>query len=172
MKIIKTKFKDLVLINSKHHKDKRGFFREVFNQKILKKKFVFDCMSQSRKNVLRGLHFQKKNPQGKFITVLEGEIFDVAVDLRIKSKTFGQYFSIKLSEKSNCSIFIPPSFAHGFLCLSNKCKIYYKCTENRHEKSEKTIMWNDPKINIKWPNRNFILSKKDKHGEKLEKAIV
>ncbi len=171
MKIIKTKFKDLVLIDSKHHKDKRGFFREVFNQKILKKKFVFDCMSQSRKNVLRGLHFQKKNPQGKFITLVEGEIFDVAVDLRIKSKTFGQYFSIKLSEKSNFSIFIPPSFAHGFLCLSNKCKIYYKCTENRHENSEKTIIWNDPKINIKWPHRNFILSKKDKYGEKLEKVI-
>ena len=172
MQIIKTKFKDLVLISSKFHKDKRGFFKEVFNQKILKKQFVFDCMSQSKKNVLRGLHFQKINPQGKFISVIEGEIFDVAVDVRIKSKTFGKYFSIKLSEKSNCSIFIPPSFAHGFLCLSNKCKVYYKCTEDRHEKSEKTIMWNDPKINIKWPNRNFILSKKDKHGEKLEKVIL
>ena len=172
MQIIKTKFKDLVLISSKFHKDKRGFFKEVFNQKILKKQFVFDCMSQSKKNVLRGLHFQKINPQGKFISVIEGEIFDVAVDLRIKSKTFGKYFSIKLSEKSNCSIFIPPSFAHGFLCLSNKCKVYYKCTEDRHEKSEKTIMWNDPKINIKWPNRKFILSKKDKHGEKLEKVIL
>ena len=89
MKIIKTKFKDLVLMQSKNHEDNRGFFREIFIQKILKKNFVFDCMSQSKRNVLRGLHFQKQNPQGKFITVTEGEIFDVAVDLRTKSKTFG-----------------------------------------------------------------------------------
>ena len=171
MKIVKTKIKDILLIYSKHHKDKRGIFREVFSEKILKKKFVFDCVSESKKNVLRGLHFQEKKPQGKFLSVIEGEIFDVSVDLRKKSKTFGKYFTIKLSSKSDCSIYIPPNFAHGFLCISNKCKIYYKCTEYRDKKSEKTIIWNDPDINIPWPKKKFILSKKDKYAKKFKDII-
>jgi len=161
MRIIKTKFKDLVLIQSKNHKDSRGYFREVFIKKLLNKNFVFDCMSMSKKNVLRGLHFQIKKPQGKLLTVLDGEIFDVAVDLRANSKTFGKYFSIKMSHKSDFSIYIPPYFAHGFLCLSKKCKIYYKCTNDRIKESEKTLCYYDPHIGIKWPKRLYILSKKD-----------
>lgn len=171
MEIKKTKFKDLLIIKSQNHKDKRGFFKEVFKEKILNKKFVFDCMSVSKKNVLRGLHFQENKPQGKLLTVLDGEIFDVAVDLRKDSKTFGKYFSIKMSYKSDFSIYIPPNFAHGFLCLSKNCKIYYKCTNYRDPGSEKTLCFNDPNLKIKWPRRKFILSKKDKISPNFNKII-
>ena len=171
MKIIKTKFKDLILISSSLHKDNRGFFREVYKKKMLKNKFVFDCLSSSKKNVLRGLHFQKKKPQGKLLTVLHGEIFDVAVDLRKKSKTYGKYFSIKINDKSNFSIYIPPNFAHGFLCLSNSCKVYYKCTNYRDKKSETSILWNDKYLNINWPIKKVIVLKKDRLGKKFHKAI-
>ena len=164
MKIIKTKFKDLAIIETKNHFDNRGFFKEVFKNKLLNKKFIFDCMSVSKRNVLRGLHFQKKKPQGKLLTVIDGEIFDVAVDLRKNSKTYGKYFSIKLNYKSNLSIYIPPNFAHGFLCLSKTCKVYYKCTNYRNTTSECTLKFNDPNLKIKWPKRKFILSKKDSSG--------
>ena len=161
MRIVKTKFKDLVILKSKNHPDNRGFFKEIYQEKILKKKFIFDCFSSSKKGVLRGLHFQTKNPQGKLITVVNGEIFDVAVDLRPDSKTFGKYFSIKISKASDFSIYIPPLFAHGFLCLSNHCEIYYKCTNYRNKSSEKSLLWNDSTIGIKWPKKKVILSKKD-----------
>ena len=164
MKIIKTKFTDLAIIKTKNHFDNRGFFKEVFKNKLLNKQFIFDCMSVSKRNVLRGLHFQKKKPQGKLLTVIDGEIFDVAVDLRKNSKTYGKYFSIKLDYKSNLSIYIPPNFAHGFLCLSKTCKVYYKCTNYRNATSECTLKFDDPDLNIKWPKRKFILSKKDRFG--------
>ena len=125
MKIIKTKFKGLKIIKSKIYYDNRGYFREIAKKKILDKNFLFDCMSQSKKNVLRGLHFQKKNPQAKLVTVAYGKIFDVAVDLRKNSKTFGKYFSIILSDNVGISIIIPEGFAHGFYCMSSKCIVYY-----------------------------------------------
>ena len=131
MKIIKTKFKGLKIIKSKIYYDNRGYFREIAKKKILDKNFLFDCMSQSKKNVLRGLHFQKKNPQAKLVTVAYGKIFDVAVDLRKNSKTFGKYFSIILSDNIGISIIIPEGFAHGFYCMSSKCIVYYKCTKYR-----------------------------------------
>jgi len=165
VKSVKTKFKDLKLIKSKIFKDKRGFFKEVFQSKIEENnKFIFDCMSYSKKNVLRGLHLQSINPQAKLLTVAEGEIFDVCLDLRKKSRTYGKYFSIKLSQDSDLSILIPSGFAHGFLCLSKKCVIYYKCSNYRNKKSEKTILWNDADLAIKWPCKKPILSKKDKVG--------
>ena len=117
MKIIKTKIKDLVIIKTNIYKDSRGFFKEVEKHKILKKRFIFDCFSFSKKNTLRGLHLQKKKSQAKIITVVHGTILDVVVDLRKNSKTYGKYFSIKISHDSNYSIYIPPGFAHGFLCL-------------------------------------------------------
>ena len=162
MKLIKTKIKDLVLIKTDIYKDKRGFFKEIEKNKILKKKFIFDCFSYSKKNTLRGLHLQKKNSQAKIITVVQGKILDVVVDLRKNSKTFGNYFAIEISQKSNFSLFIPEKFAHGFLCLSKECAVYYKCTQYRHKNSETTIKWNDKKINIKWPIKKPILSKKMK----------
>ena len=124
-------------------------------------------MSFSTKKVLRGLHIQVDKSQAKIITVTHGKIFDVAVDLRKNSKTFGKYVSLIISENSDFSFYIPKGFAHGFLCLSKKCTVNYKCSEYRHRKSEKTLSWNDPKINIKWPIPKPILSKKDKDGLNL-----
>ncbi len=168
MIIKSTKFKDLKIISSPVHKDNRGYFREVFKKKFFsKKKFVFTCISSSKKNVLRGMHFQKNFPQGKYLSVLKGEIFDVALDLRKKSKTFGKYFSINLSDKNGLSIFIPEGFAHGFVGLKKENIISYHCTNYRSKKNEVGILWNDKKIKIKWPIKNPIISKKDKQNISL-----
>ena len=164
MKLIKTKIKDLLIIKTDIYKDHRGFFKEVEKFKILKKKFIFDCLSFSRKNTLRGLHLQKKKPQAKIITVAQGEILDVVVDLRKKSKTYGKHFSIEISHDSNFSLFIPQGLAHGFMCLSKTCIVYYKCTNYRDQKSEITLKWNDKDLKIKWPIKNPILSQKDSFG--------
>ena len=167
VKIIKTKIKDLLIIKKETYKDKRGFLRELYRENLLSKKFVFEILSNSNKNVIRGLHLQKKNSQGKYVTVLNGKAFDVAVDLRKNSKTFGQYVSIILSGKQNVSFYIPEGFAHGFCTLENNTIMHYKCTNYRDEKSELGLIWNDPKINIKWPISKPILSKKDKEGLEL-----
>ena len=164
MKIIKTKIKDLLILKTNIYKDKRGFFKEVFRKKILNKKFIFDCLSYSKKNILRGLHMQLKKSQAKLITVVHGKILDVVVDLRKNSKTFGKIFKIEMSENSNFSLFIPGGFAHGFLCRSKKCIIYYRCSNYRNKNSEKTVQWNDKKLKIKWPIKKPILSPKDKIG--------
>ena len=164
MKIIKTFIKDLLVIEGKIHKDSRGYFREVLLEKFLKKKFIFNVVSKSKKNVIRGLHYQMKKPQGKFISVMKGKIIDVAVDLRKNSKTYGKHFSIEISQKSNFSLYIPEKFAHGFLCLSNECAVYYKCTNYRDKNSETTIKWDDKNLNIQWPIKKPLLSKKDKVG--------
>ena len=164
MKLIKTKIKDLLIIETNIYKDHRGFFKEIEKFKILKKKFIFDCLSFSKKNTLRGLHLQTKKPQAKIITVAQGKILDVVVDLRKKSNTYGKHFSIKIAHDSDFSLFIPQGFAHGFLCLSKTCLVYYKCTNYRDKKSEITLNWNDKDLNIKWPVKNPILSKKDRLG--------
>ena len=164
MKLVKTKLKDLIILKTKIYKDRRGFFKEVEKSKISKKKFIFDCLSYSKKNTLRGLHLQKKNPQAKLITVAYGKILDVVVDLRKNSKTYGKHFSIKISQNSDFSLYIPEGFAHGFMCLSKTCIIYYKCTNYRDKKSEVTVKWNDENLKIKWPIKRPILSKKDSFG--------
>ena len=162
---IKTKFSGLKLIQTELFKDQRGFFKEIFQNRIEKNnKFVFDCMSYSKKNVLRGLHIQRKNSQAKLITVVHGAIYDVCVDLRKKSKTYGEKFSIKLSQNSNTSIIIPAGFAHGFLCLTKNCVLYYKCSKYRDKNSEVSILWNDPDLKINWPVKKPILSEKDQKG--------
>ena len=162
MKIIKTNFKDLFLYKRDTHKDNRGYFRELFTEKFLKVKFPFDMMSFSKKNVIRGLHMQLKNPQGKLLTVVSGKLFDVALDCRKKSKTYGKYFSIILSAKDNTSLYVPAGFAHGFCSLEDNTILHYKCTKYRHAKSEIGIMWNDPELKIHWPKKKFIISNKDK----------
>tara|TARA_B110000438_G_C15738464_1_gene617355 strand:+ start:845 stop:1357 length:513 start_codon:yes stop_codon:yes gene_type:complete len=164
MKLIKTKIKDLLIVKTNIYKDNRGFFKEIEKFKILKKKFIFDCLSFSKKNILRGLHLQTKRSQAKIITVAQGKILDVVVDLRKKSKTYGKHFSIEISHDSDFSLFIPEGFAHGFMCLSKTCLVYYKCTNYRDKKSEITIKWNDKNLNIKWPIKKPILSKKDRFG--------
>ena len=164
MKLIKTKIKDLLIVKTNIYKDNRGFFKEIEKFKILKKKFIFDCLSFSKKNTLRGLHLQTKRSQAKIITVAQGKILDVVVDLRKKSKTYGKHFSIEISHDSDFSLFIPEGFAHGFMCLSKTCLVYYKCTNYRDKKSEVTIKWNDKDLSIKWPIKKPILSKKDRFG--------
>ena len=169
MIIEKTNIEDCLIITPNVYKDKRGFLKETFNNRLFKNKtFPFDIMSYSKKNVLRGLHLQLKKPQSKIITVTHGKIFDVAIDLRKNSKTFGKYVSIVISDTDNFSFFIPEGFAHGFLCLSKKCTVNYKCSNYRNAKSERTLSWNDKKIDIKWPIKKPILSKKDQNGLSLE----
>lgn len=161
--IIKTKFKGLLLIKNKKFLDTRGYFQEICRENNIKKKFPFVVMSYSKKNVLRGLHIQLKKSQGKFITVLKGKIFDVSLDLRKNSRTYGKYFTCILSEKNNKSIYVPEGFAHGFLSLDKENYVVYSCTKYRDAKSEKAINYKDKFLNIKWPiKRNKILiSNKD-----------
>ena len=164
---IKSNFKDLFLIKNKSFKDNRGYFKELIRENVINKKFSFLVMSFSKKNVIRGLHIQTTNSQGKFISVLKGKIFDVAIDLRKKSNTFGRVYKYILSEKNNTSIYIPPGFAHGFQALENENYIVYSCTKYRNKKSETTIKFDDNEINIKWPIKKFIISAKDKKGISL-----
>ena len=169
MKLINTKIKDLKIIKTQIYKDKRGYLKEVYQNRLIKKiNFVFDVMSFSKKNVLRGLHIQIKKSQAKIITVTHGKIFDVAVDLRKNSKTFGKHYSIIITDKSNFSFYIPKGFAHGFLCLSQNCTINYKCSEYRNSKSEATLDWQDKELGIKWPIKKPIISQKDKNGLNLQ----
>ena len=171
MKLIKTTIPDLLILKSQIFEDKRGFLKESFRKDVLKKNFPFDIMSHSKKNVLRGLHFQSKYSQAKLITVTHGKILDVAVDLRKKSKTFGKYFSIEISHEDDFSFFIPENFSHGFLCLSKSCTINYKCSNYRNSKYEKTLAWNDPVINIKWPVKKPVLSDKDKNKSQSSREL-
>ena len=169
MKLIKTKIPGPLLIKSNIYKDSRGYLRETFRNNLLNSiKFPFDVMSFSKKNVLRGLHIQTNKLQAKIITVTHGKIYDVAVDLRKKSKTFGKYVGFIISDKSDFSFYIPEGFAHGFICLSDRCTVNYKNSKYRDLHSEKTLNWNDKKIKIKWPIKNPILSKKDKLGLDLD----
>ena len=162
MKLLKTRISGLKIIKTKIFQDSRGFLKETYRKNIVNnKEFPFDVMSFSKKNVLRGLHIQIKKPQAKIITVTHGKIFDVAVDLRLKSKTFGKYVGIKISDKDDFSFYIPKGFAHGFLCLSKECTINYKCSGYRDPKFEKTLAWDDLDVKINWPIKKPILSKKD-----------
>ena len=170
MKVIKTKLKDCVIIEPKIFGDSRGFFLETFHEKRysdlaeVNLSFVQDNHSRSTKNVLRGLHFQKTKPQGKLVRVVNGEVFDVAVDIRQNSSTFGQWESVILSDKNKTQFWIPPGFAHGFLVLSDTADFEYKCTEYYDSSDEGSILWNDPDLNIDWPIDNPIISDKDSNA--------
>ena len=159
--IIKTKFKNLFIINGKKFSDKRGHFRELLKENKTNNKFPFIVASFSKKNVIRGLHIQLKKSQGKYISVLKGKIFDVAVDLRKKSNTYGKYFGCILSEKNSKSIYIPPGFAHGFCALDKENYIIYSCTQYRNANSEVGIKYNDKDLKINWPIKKPTISKKD-----------
>ena len=145
--IKKTNFKDLFLLKNHPYKDKRGYFKELIKENKIKLKFPFFVMSYSKQNVIRGLHIQTKNSQGKLVTVIKGKIFDIALDLRKNSKTFGKYFKCILSESNSNSIFIPPGFAHGFQALEKNNYIIYSCTKYRDSKSEVAIKFNDDQLN-------------------------
>tara|TARA_B100001057_G_C22586213_1_gene847159 strand:- start:182 stop:700 length:519 start_codon:yes stop_codon:yes gene_type:complete len=161
MKIIKTKFKNLLVFKSKNFYDNRGYFRELAIEKIIKKKLIFTVVSKSKKNVLRGLHMQKKFQQGKYISCLKGKILDVVVDCRKNSKTFGKHFKVILSGKNSKSIYIPTGFLHGFLGLEKENIVIYGCTNYRHKESEFGVKWDDKDLRINWGIKSPILSKKD-----------
>ena len=164
MKLLKTKIDGPKIIKTKIFKDGRGFLKETYKKNVLKNiEFPFDVMSYSKKNVLRGLHIQTRMSQAKIITVTHGKIYDVAVDLRKKSKTFGKYVSITISDKDDFSFYIPEGFAHGFVCLSKECTVNYKCSKYRNARSEKNLNWDDRDVNIKWIIKKPILSDKDKN---------
>ena len=168
MKKIKTIFKDLKVYQGKKFDDNRGFLREVFRENVIKRKLAFSIVSKSNKNVLRGLHLQTKKAQDKFITVLKGKILDVVVDLRKKSKTYGKHFKIILDENNSKFLFIPKGFAHGFLGLGKENIVLYSCTNYRHAKSEKAVLWNDKDLKIKWGIKKPIISKKDRSAQKFK----
>lgn len=169
-KFIETKISGVYVIEPKIFGDNRGYFMETYNRKHfaeigLNMNFVQDNESRSTKGVLRGLHFQKRHSQGKLIRVSKGEVFDVAVDLRNGSKTYGKWEGIILSEENKKLFYIPEGFAHGFLVLSDEAIFNYKCTDFYAPEYEEGIKWNDPDINIAWPLdkvNNVILSEKDK----------
>ena len=162
MIIKKTKFKDLLIVKQKNNSDKRGSLRETFNDKILKKKFIFEYCTISKKNVFRGFHFQTKNKQSKFVNVVKGKILDVVIDLRKRSKTFGKTYSIILSKKNALGLFIPAGFAHGYFSYDKENIIYYKLDNYYAPKFESGIIYNDPSIDFKWPKKKMIISQKDR----------
>ncbi|HDR2476493.1 TPA: dTDP-4-dehydrorhamnose 3,5-epimerase [Enterobacter ludwigii] len=167
MNVIKTKLEGVLVIEPRVFGDERGFFYETFHVKRykevgIKEEFVQDNRSRSAGGVLRGLHFQKTKPQGKLVTVTQGEVFDVALDLRPDSATFGQYEAIMLTGDNKIQFYIPPGFAHGFCVLSDSADFQYKCTDFYDPSDEGGLIWNDTSVNIDWPIKNPILSEKDK----------
>ena len=163
MQIIDTKLKGLKIIQQKKIGDSRGNLRETFKKKIIKwDNLIFDYATVSKKNVLRGFHFNSKFPQAKFVTVLKGKILDYVLDLRKKSRTFGKSFSIVLSEDNCKSLYIPKGFAHAYYSFSNLNLIYYKLSDYYKPKYEDGILWNDKSLKFKWPAKKPTISPKDK----------
>ncbi len=173
---IDTGIKDLYIIEPTVFGDHRGYFLETYHFEEFKKAgldmvFVQDNQSKSKKGVLRGLHFQKKNPQGKLVRVISGEVYDVAVDLRAGSKTYGQWHGVLLSDQNKRQFYVPEGFAHGFLVVSETAEFVYKCTRYYDPSDEGGLLWNDPDIDIEWPISNDIevlLSEKDKVNPTLK----
>ncbi len=174
MQVIDTEIHDAKIISPKVFGDHRGFFLETFEKKRYQKMlnisldFVQDNHSRSKKDVLRGLHFQTKHPQGKLVRVVRGEVFDVAVDIRKESPTYGKWVGVLLNEENKKQFWIPPGLAHGFVVLSDFADFEYKCTDYYCSEFEGCLLWNDPSVNIKWPVINPILSEKDKLGKLLK----
>lgn len=181
MKVIETDIPDVKIIEPTVFGDERGFFMETWQQKKFEElvsgrptQFVQDNHSKSKKNILRGLHYQIENPQGKLVRVISGEVFDVAVDIRKTSPTFGLWVGVFLSAENKRQLWIPEGFAHGFYVTSDEAEFVYKCTDYYNPKAEYSILWSDPAINIKWPigEENIVLSAKDKIGVMLKDAIL
>lgn len=179
MQFFPTRIPDVIVIEPKIFADERGFFLESYHKKLFKEvgigvEFVQDNHSKSLQGVLRGLHYQIQQPQGKLIRVISGEIFDVAVDIRKNSPTFGKWVGDYLSAENRKIIWVPLGFAHGFYVTSAKAELLYKATDYYAPQWERTILWNDPTINIEWPliGSTPILSSKDQLGKLLKDAEV
>jgi len=172
MNVIQTPLSGLLIIEPKIFSDERGFFFEGYEQRRYSElgipHFVQDNLSHSKKNVLRGLHYQYSQTQGKLVYVIRGHVWDVCIDIRKSSPTFGLWFGIELSEDNHKQIYIPPGFAHGFCVLSDEADFHYKCTDFYLPNAERGIIWNDPELNITWPISNPILSSKDKVNSLFE----
>jgi dTDP-4-dehydrorhamnose 3,5-epimerase len=175
----KTDIEDVYIVEPKLFGDSRGYFMETYNAEIFKANgldydFVQDNQSKSRKGVLRGLHFQKNHPQAKLVRVLNGEVFDVAVDLRKDSATYGKWVGVKLSGENKKQLMIPRGFAHGFLVLSDEAEFAYKCDDFYHPEDEGGIMYNDPDVNIEWPeiDCDYLLSDKDQKHPTLKESNI
>ncbi len=173
-----TEIPDVYIIDVKTYGDRRGYFMETykesdFRQAGLNYTFVQDNQSASRRGVLRGLHFQKQHPQAKLVRVLRGEVFDVAVDLRAGSATYGKWVGALLSGENHRQLMIPRGFAHGFVVVSESAEFAYKCDDFYHPEDEGGIMWNDPAIGIEWPDvGEILLSEKDQHHPSLAEANI
>ncbi|WP_392340923.1 dTDP-4-dehydrorhamnose 3,5-epimerase [Moritella marina] len=174
MKVSKTAIDGALVIQPDVFGDERGFFMETFQavryRDVLGSQFDFvqDNYSRSAKNVLRGLHFQKTNPQGKLVRVVMGEVFDVAVDIRLDSPTHGQCHGVRLNAENKLQFWLPPGLAHGFVVLSELADFEYKCTDYYDNSDEGCLIWNDPELSINWPCDNPLLSDKDKIGLKFK----
>lgn len=169
MNVIETTIPGVLIIEPKVFGDERGFFMETFNSERyidagIPQTFVQDNLSYSRRGILRGLHFQKPMEQGKLVQVLQGEVYDVAVDIRSGSPTFGQWEAATLSADNKRQLYVPPGFAHGFVVTSGTALFSYKCTDLYNPSGETTIAWNDPDLNIPWPVSSPELSEKDSNG--------
>ena len=175
-----TEIKGVYIIEPKVFGDHRGYFMETYNYEDFKKAgldmvFVQDNQSKSKKGVLRGLHYQNPNPQGKLVRVISGEVFDVAVDLRKDSSTYGKWQGILLSAENKKQFYVPEGFAHGFVVLSEEAEFVYKCTNLYHPEFEGSIAWNDPDIGIEWPLdeiEEVLLSEKDKKAKMLGESEI
>lgn len=169
--MIETTLNGLIIVQPKLFSDDRGFFYESFQAMryagLNIPAFVQDNISRSKKNVLRGLHYQMPQSQGKLVGVTHGSVWDVVVDIRVSSPTFGKWFGITLSDENQTQMYIPPGFAHGFCVLSEMADFYYKCTDYYAPNCDHGIAWNDPDINIPWPIKNPVLSPKDEQYYKL-----
>ena len=181
MKVFPTRIPEVLILESKVFGDERGFFLERYNKRTfgavtgLDVEFVQDNHSRSMRNVLRGLHYQIKQPQGKLVWVVSGEIFDVAVDLRRRSPTFGQWAGFTLSAQSRKMAWIPPGFAHGFLVVSESAEVLYKASDFYAPEHERTLLWNDAGLGIDWPipsGQNPLLAPKDCNGLPLQSCEV
>jgi dTDP-4-dehydrorhamnose 3,5-epimerase len=177
MKVQKTQIPGVLIVEPQVFGDDRGFFLESFNEKEMRgigieAHFVQDNHSRSQRNVLRGLHYQLHQPQGKLVRVVSGRVFDVAVDLRRDSPTFGKWVGAELSEENKRLLWIPPGLAHGFVVLSNSADFLYKATEYYAPNFERTVVWNDSKLGIEWPVTQPILSAKDAAGKAFRDAEV
>jgi len=176
MRFETTEIPGVVVIELKMFSDDRGFFMETYQRRRfveagVDETFVQDNHSRSRPGVLRGLHYQVQQPQGKLIEVLRGEVFDVAVDLRRSSPTFGKWFGLKLGEDSRKLLYVPPGCAHGFYVVNGPADVYYKCTDFYAPQHERTLLWNDPELGVNWPLAGTpVVSAKDLQGQSLAQA--
>jgi dTDP-4-dehydrorhamnose 3,5-epimerase len=180
MKVIETNIPDVKIIEPQVFGDERGFFMETWNQKRFEElvtgkqtQFVQDNHSKSKKGILRGLHYQTENTQGKLVRVISGEVFDVAVDIRKSSPTFGHWVGEYLSADNKKQLWVPEGFAHGFYVMSGEAEFVYKCTDHYNPNAEVSIVWNDPDIGIKWPLfGDPVMSQKDQQGILLHAAVL